>query len=208
MLMTPVSINLASWMYPRIATRPVIRRLADRGLPTAAKDKEPAKEPERVVIAGYGRTGQSVSQGLQDAGVPHIVIDIDPERITKARGCCIPRIYGDASNPHVLNQADLGRTKTLVLTFPDPMAVIAAAKSALEINPGLKIIARVHRARDAEALKKIGVTELISPEYEASLEFIKRTLVASGLKKGDIKQALPIIEQDKQVVEFSADEEV
>jgi CPA2 family monovalent cation:H+ antiporter-2 len=207
MLLTPISINLASWLYPRIITRPVVRRLVDKGFNTA-RAEEPAREPNRAVIAGYGRTGQNVSQGLQDAGVPHIVIDIDPERITEARVCCTPRIYGDASNPHVLNQADLGRAKTLVLTFPDPMAVIAAAKAALEINPDLKIIARVHRAREAEMLKKIGVTELISPEYEASLEFIKRTLAASGLKKDEVSQTMPIIEQDRQVVEFSADEEV
>ncbi|MFC1874970.1 cation:proton antiporter [Chloroflexota bacterium] len=207
MLLTPISINLVSWLYPRIISAPAVRRRMGKGL-VVDKPDEPAREPSRVVVAGYGRIGQNVSQGLQDAGVPHIVIDIDPERIAEARGCCTPRIYGDASNPNVLSQTDLGRAKTLVLTFPDPMAVVAAVKAALEINPNIKIIARVHRAREADMLKKMGISELISPEYEASLEFIKRTLAASGLKKADIKQALPIIEQDREVVEFSTDEEV
>jgi len=207
MLLTPISINLASWLYPRVTSAPAIRRRMGKGL-AVAKPDEPAREPNRVVVAGYGRIGQNVSQGLQDAGVPHIVIDIDPERISEARGCCTPRIYGDASNPNVLSQTDLGRAKTFVITFPDPMAVVAAVKAALEINPNLKIIARVHRAREADILKKMGITELISPEYEASLEFIKRTLTAYGLKEADIKQALPIIEQDSEVVEFSTDEEV
>lgn len=207
MLLTPISINLASWLYPRVTSAPAVRRRLGKGL-AVAKPDEPAREPSRVVVAGYGRIGQNVSRGLQDAGVPHIVIDIDPERISEARGCCTPRIYGDASNPNVLSQTDLGRAKTLVITFPDPMAVVAAVKAALEINPNLKIIARVHRAREADILKKMGITELISPEYEASLEFIKRTLTAYGLKEADIKQALPIIEQDSEVVEFSTDEEV
>jgi CPA2 family monovalent cation:H+ antiporter-2 len=207
MLLTPISINLASWLYPRVISAPAVRKRLGKGL-AVAKPDEPAREPSRVVVAGYGRIGQNVSRGLQDAGVPHIVIDIDPERIAEARGCCTPRIYGDASNPNVLSQTDLGRAKTLVITFPDPMAVVAAVKAALEINPNLKIIARVHRAREAEILKKMGITELISPEYEASLEFIKRTLTAYGLKEADIKQALPIIEQDSEVVEFSTDEEV
>ena len=160
------------------------------------------------MVAGYGRIGQNVARGLQDAGIPHIIIDIDPERISEARSCRMPRIYGDASNTHVLSQVDLGRAKTLVVTFPDPMAVIATVKAALEINPKLNIIARVHRTREAELLKNIGVTELISPEYEASLEFIKRTLIASGRKKADIKQTLPIIQQDQEVIEISPDEEV
>ena len=207
MLLTPISINLVSWLYPRVTSAPAIRKRLGKGVALTTPG-EPAKEPSRVVVAGYGRIGQNVSQGLQDAGVPHIIIDIDPERIAEARVCCTPRIYGDASNPNVLSQTDLGRAKTLVLTFPDPMAVVATVKAALEINPDLKIIARVHRAREAEILKKIGITELISPEYEASLEFIRRTLAASGLKKADIKQALPIIEQDREVVEFSTEEEV
>ncbi|HEX79499.1 MAG TPA: sodium:proton exchanger [Dehalococcoidia bacterium] len=206
MLLTPLSINLVSWLYPRVTSTPAIRRRLGKGL-VVTESGEPAKETRRVVVAGYGRIGQNVSQGLLDAGVPHIVIDIDPERIAEARDCCTPRIYGDASNPNVLNQTDLGRVKTLVITFPDPMAVIATVKAAMEINPDLKIIARVHRAGEAKTLKKIGITELISPEYEASLEFIRRTLTATGMKKTDIKQALPVIEQDQKVVEFSTEEE-
>jgi CPA2 family monovalent cation:H+ antiporter-2 len=207
MLLTPLSINLASWLHPRLVSVTAGRRLANR-VTLTEQPVEQSKEANRVVVAGYGRIGQNVARGLQDAGVPHIIIDIDPERISEARSCGQPRIYGDASNANVLSQVDLGRAKTLVVTFPDPMAVVATVKAALEINPKLNIIARVHRTRESEMLKKIGVTELISPEYEASLEFIERTLVTLGKKKAEIKQTLPIIEQDQEVVEFSPDEEV
>jgi CPA2 family monovalent cation:H+ antiporter-2 len=207
MLLTPLSINLASWLHPRLASVTAGRRLANK-VTLTERPVEQSKETNRVVVAGYGRIGQNVARGLQDAGVHHIIIDIDPERISEARCCGEPRIYGDASNTNVLSQADLVRAKTLVVTFPDPMAVVATIKAALEINPKLNIIARVHRTREAEILKKIGVTELISPEYEASLEFIERTLVTLGKKKAEIKQTLPIIEQDQEVVEFSPDEEV
>jgi CPA2 family monovalent cation:H+ antiporter-2 len=207
MLLTPLSINLASWLHPRLASVTAGKRLTNR-VTLTERPVEQSKETNRVVVAGYGRIGQNVARGLQDAGVHHIIIDIDPERISEARCCGEPRIYGDASNTNVLSQADLVRAKTLVVTFPDPMAVVATIKAALEINPKLNIIARVHRTREAEILKKIGVTELISPEYEASLEFIERTLVTLGKKKAEIKQTLPIIEQDQEVVEFSPDEEV
>ena len=170
--------------------------------------EETTAETTRVVLAGYGRIGQNVSQGLLDAGVPHIAIDIDPERIAQAKVCCVPRIYGDASNPNVLAHAGLDRAKTLVVTFPDPMAVVATIKAALEVNPDLKIIARIHWAREAEMLKKMGVAELISPEYEASLEFIRRTLATTGMEENEIRQALPIIQQDDKVIEFSREEDV
>gem|GEM_PF-6740354 len=101
----------------------------------------------------------------------------------------------------------MDKAKTLVVTFPDPLAVVNTVKTALEINSKLNIVARVHRTREAELLKSLGVKELISPEYEASLEFLKRTLAVSGWKKADIKQSLPIVQEDRDFVEFSSDDE-
>ena len=75
--------------------------------------------------------------------------------IAEARRSSRPSIYGDASNHHVLAKADLTRARALVVTFPDPIAVVTTVKTALEINPKLKIVARVHRAREADALKHL-----------------------------------------------------
>jgi len=206
MLLTPLSINLASRLYHRLALAPVSRRLTAKGV-SPPPVPETSEVPDRVIIAGYGRIGQNIAQGLQDVGLPYIVIDIDPERITEARNSGRPRIYGDASNPHILSQVDLGKASTLVVTFPDPLAVVTTVKTAMEINPKLNIVARVHRAREAEMLKNMGVTELINPEYEASLEFVKKILSVSGWRKTDLKQTLPIVQQDEEFVEFSPDEE-
>jgi CPA2 family monovalent cation:H+ antiporter-2 len=159
-----------------------------------------------MVIAGYGRVGQNIAQGLRDADIPYTVIEIDPERIFDLRCGGIACIYGDASNIHVLSQVDLAKAKVLVVTFPDPLAVVTTVKTALKANPKLKIVARVHRAREAELLKGLGVEELISPEYEASLEFLRRILSVSGWKKTDIKQALTTVQQDEEIAEFSSEE--
>jgi len=93
------------------------------------------------------------------------------------------------------------------VTFPDPLAVLTTVKSALAINPKLKIVARVHRSREAKLLKNLGVVGLISPEYEASLEFVTRILTASGWGKADITRALAVMAHDHRIAEFSPDEE-
>lgn len=206
MLLTPLLLSLVARFYPRMAPARAIKGFYTKEVAASLVSESPPPT-ERVVIAGYGRIGQNVAQGLQDAGVPFIVIEIDPKRIAELRHSGKPRIYGDASNARVLSQAGLNRAKTLVVTFPDPLAVINTVRVALEINHNLNIVARVHRTREAELLKGMGVTELISPEYEASLEFLKRTLAMSGWRKADIKQTLPIVQQDRDFVEFSPDEE-
>ena len=61
------------------------------------------------------------------------------------------------------------------------MDVELTVRNALKINPKLDIVARVHRDADSELLKGIGVTELVRPEFEASLEITRHTLHRFGL---------------------------
>ena len=207
MLLTPLSISLVARLYPRI-----LLRAADRGL--ATREAHPSRAsvesqpPNRVVIAGYGRVGQNIAQGLRDAGIPYLIIDLDPERISEARGSKRPRMYGDATNIRVLAQAGLDRARALVITYPDPLAVVTTAKLALGINPKLSILARVHRTREADELKRLGVTELVSPEYEASFRFIKRLLNIVDLDKRDRKRILALVRRDEQIARFNPDQSV
>jgi len=206
MLLTPFSMSLASRLYTKFAhlpkgSVPETERVSP--LPAA----EPVALADQVVIAGFGRVGQNIARGLRDANIPYSVIEIDPEVIFKLRCEGTACIYGDASNTHVLSKIELKQAKVLVVTFPDPLAILTAVKTALAINPKLKIVARVHRAREAELLKKMGVEELISPEYEASLEFLRRILSLTGQRKADIKQTLSIVEKDQEITEFIPDGE-
>ncbi len=88
------------------------------------------------------------------------------------------------------------------------MAVVTTAKNALSINPGLKILARVHRAREADILKGLGVNELVSPEYEASFRFIKRLLNIVGMEKEERRRILALVRKDEEIAEFNPDQSV
>jgi CPA2 family monovalent cation:H+ antiporter-2 len=204
MLLTPLSMSLASRLYTKLAT---VTRAKEPGIISPLPAPEAAETVNPVVIAGYGRVGQNIAQGLQDAGIQYTVIEIDPERIFDLECGGIACVYGDASNSHVLSRVDLANAKVLVVTFPDPLAVVTTVKTALKANPKLKIVARVHRTREAELLKDLGVEELISPEYQASLEFLRRILTVSGWKRPDIQRTLTTVQQDEEVAQFSSNEE-
>ncbi len=204
MLLTPVSISLAVRLSSRLALFSAGRTLTRRAVshhPVPAS----AEPPKRVIVAGYGRVGQNITRGLKDAGIPFTIIDIDPERVSEAHDCGCPRIYGDAANIHVLGKTNLARARALVVTYPDPAAVVTTVKIALKINPKLKVLARVHRLKEAEELKELGVTELVSPEYEASFRFIKRLLNIAGFEKAERKRILSLVRRDKQITEFNPD---
>ena len=204
MLLTPVTISLIIRLYPKPSLLTGGRRMVAKEASSTSVPM-PTERPDRVVIAGYGRVGRNIAQGLQNAGIPHIIIDLDPERVSEAKSSGRPRIYGDATNRNVLSKVDLGRAQALVVTYPDSIAVVTTVKTALSINPELKILVRVHRVREADELKKLGVTELVSPEYEASFRFIKRLLNIMGLEKGKRRQILATVRKDKEIAEYDPD---
>jgi monovalent cation:H+ antiporter-2, CPA2 family len=196
MILTPVSMSLASWLYPRLARS---RQIGD-GLLSPAEITNLSGDLSPVVIAGYGRVGQNIARGLRDAGLPFLVVEIDPAQSIKLKCDGVACLYGDASNAHVLAQIKLEKASALVVTFPDPLAVMTTVQAALRINPGLKIVARVHRTKEAEELRRLGVQELVSPEYEASRGFLQRIFTISGWRQADIERTLAAL-QSKEVIE-------
>jgi CPA2 family monovalent cation:H+ antiporter-2 len=201
MLLTPFSMNLVGRLYG-----PPLPLMRSRQ-PRAGRPTDKPGESGHVVIAGYGRIGQNMAQGLQDAAIGFTIIDIDSERISAARTDGRHCLHGDASNPAVLAAAGIPEVGVLAVTFPDPVAVINTVRTALDMNPGLKVVARVHRSREAQSLEGLRGVELVSPEYEASLEFVKRILKVSGWKQPDIERTIPKLERDAKFVEFAADDE-
>ena len=209
MLLTPLFMGLTSVLYPRLA------RVTTSGA-TAAKvakkapslvEVEPHRPLSEVVICGYGRVGRNIAQSLNNLGIPCLVIEMDPEIVSELNGKGENSIYGDASNAHVLSLAGLDRAKVLVVTYPDPLVVVTTVENALRLNPKLKIVARVHRRRESELLESLGVSELVSPEYEASFEFVRRALASIGWSRTRIRQAMSKLRYDEEIVEFSSGDE-
>ena len=207
MLMTPLFMSLASTLYPRLARRVPVHLLKETQKLSDTSQDELPQPSKQVVLCGHGRVGQNVAQSLNELGIPYLIIEIDPELVSKLRCGGAACIYGDASNAHVLHLAELDKAKVLIVTYPDPLAVVTTVKHALWINPKLEIVARIHRKRESELLNSLGVSELISPEYEASFEFVRRALTHFGWSKKQIHQAIGKLKQDKDIIEFSSDDE-
>jgi monovalent cation:H+ antiporter-2, CPA2 family len=201
MLLTPFSMSLVGRYYRHLDR--VLVRPEKPGTTAPAAPLKSAKS-DRILLAGYGRIGESIARGLDNAGIDYVIIDIDSDRIKAARKRGRVCFHGDASIPAVLETAGIVNAKVLAITFPDPVAVINAAKTALEINREIQVIARVHRGQEAKNLQDLGVVELINPEYEASLEFVKRTLASAGWQQSEINANTPLVNETEK---FASDDE-
>jgi CPA2 family monovalent cation:H+ antiporter-2 len=189
MILTPFAIKLADNFYRRFAQKGVLGRLtAGRSSKNVAGNQ--LHLSGHAVICGQGRIGSVLADVLLKRKFSFLVIETDPVIVfsLKARG--IPCLYGDATIPAILEKAQLEKARVFVCTFPNAKDVELAAENALKINPRLDIIARLHSSKNAEILKGIGVTELVRPEFEASLEITRHTLHRLGLPTLEIQYIL------------------
>jgi len=129
-----------------------------------------------VVICGHGRTGSNLTNILQRYNIPYIVVELNPQIISELRAQGVPCIYGDAGNARILSMAHVSQARVLALTCPDPMAEITATTYAREVNPDIDIIAVLPEASVGKRLQRLGVSEMVEPAFEASLEFVRHTL--------------------------------
>ncbi len=188
-LFTPVAFKLAeltySWLSSSRRLAPLMRIGSDKALIDVKK-----RLSNHVVICGHGRTGSNLASILQRYHIPYIVVDLNPQIISELRTQGVPCIYGDAGNAQILSIAHISKARVLALTCPDPLAEITATTYAREVNPDIDVIARLPDESVAERLQKLGVSEIVDPAFEASLEFVRHTL---GYYRVDIPEIEGIV---------------
>ena len=194
MVLTPFNLKLMSGLYPKLyRVKGIGQWLASRTEPSPIARGH--KLFDHVVVCGLGRVGGNLAGMLQQLGFPYLVIDLDPRVISTLRSRGIPCLHGDAGNAEVLSKAGLPEARVFVLTIPDPLATRLAIENALRINPKLDIVARTHSDLELDFLRGLGASELVQPEFEASLEIIRHVLHRLGLPDAEIQHWLDAIRE-------------
>jgi CPA2 family monovalent cation:H+ antiporter-2 len=196
MFLTPFIMTLNSSLYRWLSQQPwFARQLTSRIDPGSRVEK--LELSRHAVICGYGDVGRRIAGVLEKQKFSYLVIDLDPTVVAGLRNRGIPVIYGDASNPEILAHASLDKARVLICTIPDYVAEELTARNALKINPKLDIVARVHRDSDVDLLKHLGVTEIVLPFFEGSLEMIRHTLHRFGMSNTDIQYIVNNLRQSQ-----------
>jgi CPA2 family monovalent cation:H+ antiporter-2 len=196
MFLTPFIMSMNSFLYRWLSQRRwFARQLSGRPDPDLRVEK--LELSRHAVVCGYGTIGRRIAEVLEKQKFTYLVIDLDPTAISQLKARGIPCIYGDASNPEILAHASLDKARVLLCTIPDYVAAELTARNALRINPKLDIVARVHRDADADLLKGVGVTEIVLPFFEGSLEMIRHTLHRFGMGSTDIQYILNNLRQSQ-----------
>jgi CPA2 family monovalent cation:H+ antiporter-2 len=132
---------------------------------------------DHVVIAGGGRVGQYVAQVLQRLGLAFVIVELNQRRVDQAKAAGFPVVYGDASQPVVLEAARIEQARLLLVTVPAVVVAQTIVSQVCRLNPALHIVARSEGVEQMKTLHDLGVHEVIQPEFEAGLEITRQALV-------------------------------
>ena len=116
-----------------------------------------------VIVCGYGRMGQMLTQKLKADGQRFIVLDRDAERINQAQENGYLVYLGNAVDETQLQAVGIHRARALATVLPDDAANVFISLTARELNSKLRIVARGTLPSSEKKLRLAGANEVILP---------------------------------------------
>ncbi|HZW12990.1 MAG TPA: monovalent cation:proton antiporter-2 (CPA2) family protein [Noviherbaspirillum sp.] len=136
---------------------------------------------KHVLIAGFGRSGQSLAKLLEEEGIAYHALDLDPDRVREAQAAGANVSYGDAARRESLVAAGIHRAAALVVTFASTPTALKVLHFAHELAPTLPVIVRSHDDADLDKLREAGAAEVVPEAIEGSLMLASHALVMLGV---------------------------
>ena len=160
MVLTPLLVFIAQQLSNAVAP-------SQQDLLMPEHSDNPLKD--HVIIAGYGRVGQSVAAILKQQSINYVALDLDAQRIRESREHNDPVYYGDAARPDVLERAGAEQANVILITLDEPLAAIRIVQSAKQRWPSLKVLVRSRDTTHSDELREHGADAVMPETIEASL---------------------------------------
>lgn len=177
-VMTMAVTPLMVWAGDRLGARFSVAPVIDTDLPEVVAERP-------VLIAGFGRVGETVAGMLFAAGVPCVCIDADADSVARGRRRGFTVFFGDASRPDVLRAVGAAHARLMVITLDDPKAAERLVQTVRRLYPEVPVHVRARDWDVADRLSAMGAAHAIPETVEASLRLGAAALDAAGIPKED-----------------------
>jgi K+:H+ antiporter len=140
----------------------------------------------RVIIAGFGRVGETVATLLEKHRVAYVAVDSDADSVATQRKLRRPVYWGDITQTELLHRLHVETASALVVTMGDHAASDRLVATARAARSDLLIMVRARDSRHAAHLYAIGATDAVPETIEASLQLAEAVLVEIGVPMGPV----------------------
>ncbi|MFN3932034.1 MAG: monovalent cation:proton antiporter-2 (CPA2) family protein [Brevundimonas sp.] len=180
MALTPLRVMLADRMRPNEDLSPDDADGVDRA----------ADLRERVLIIGFGRFAQVVSQPLLARDVDVSIIDMDVEMIQAAGDFGFKVYYGDGARLDVLHASGAGRAETILVCVDKQETADRIVELVKSEFPLTKLFVRAYDRGHAIRLVQAGVEYQLRETFESALVFGEQVLIDLGFSADEARETI------------------
>jgi Trk K+ transport system NAD-binding subunit len=121
----------------------------------------------KTIVIGHGEVGRTVTTALDQANLPHTVVDqLEMDGVD---------VVGDATEAETLRDAGLDDARTAILAMPDDMTTEFATLVIRDMSPQTEVIARVEETESVQKMYRAGA------DYVLSLATVSGRMIASTI---------------------------
>ncbi len=188
------SATLTAIIILSMVMTPLFVILHDRLMPKAQVSTDGMLAPEddgaTVLLIGFGRFGQVVSQPLFASGYRVSIIDIDTEMITTATGMGFKVYFGDGTRLDILRAAGAASARAAIICIDNQGSATRIAHLLRDECPLIPVFARSFDRRHSIELIKAGVEAPIRETYESALLLGMNLLRHFGIEEARIQETV------------------
>ncbi len=140
-----------------------------------------------IVLFGYRKGGHEFIKTFKRMGKKFIVVDYDPENIESLERQAIHHLYGDVTDPELLDELNLQKSKLVVSTIGDAETNKFLAHWLGSNNPSAVFVCSAERIEIATELYDEGAAYVMMPHYIGS-EKISTFIRKNGFNKSEFKR--------------------
>lgn len=180
MVLTPLTSLAANRLLPREEIDPDAADGVDRAQGLR----------ERVLIIGFGRFAQVVSQPLLARDVDVSIIDMDVEMIQAAGNFGFKVYYGDGSRLDVLRASGADKAETILVCVDKPEVADLIVERVKAEFPLTKLFVRAYDRGHSLRLVQAGVEYQLRETFESALVFGYQVLIDLGFGAEEARETI------------------
>lgn len=146
-----------------------------------------ARQQHPIVLIGYRKGGAEFIRTFKSMNKRFVVVDYDPEAIELLEKQQVNFLYGDVTDPELIEEIDLSHSKLVVSTLSDYTTNKFLAHWLTTKNPSAVFICNTDTAYHAARLYAEGAAYVMMPHFIGS-EKISTFIKKSGFSKSEFNK--------------------
>jgi voltage-gated potassium channel len=122
---------------------------------------------DHYILCGFGRVGEEVAREFLARNVPFVIVESNPEAVSRARQRDYLLLEGDATGDPMLLEAGIDRARCVLAASDSDSGNTFIVITAKALNPDVFVVARAGQKESEPRLLRAGADRVFSPYLAA-----------------------------------------